>query len=329
MTEIGHRAHGGDIDVARKRFNRADMVDLSTGISPIAYPASAITAAQWQALPTKSALDACLAAARKHYAVPDDMDICVGPGSQALLQNVPFLAPPGPVWIETPTYNEHAPAWAAAGHEVTCGDALSDRVRHAVLVLPNNPMGTADHDKAKAVAEQVRAGGGMLLIDGAFACGADEARLLGQLPGPHIVHLRSFGKFFGMAGLRLGFAIGDAHVIARLGARIGPWPVNNAALQISRQAFEDTAWADHHRNWLATGADRLAALLSANGFCLAGGTILFQTLRHATACDLHQHLAQHAIWARVYDEYPDLLRLGIPGDEATWHKLEMALAARR
>ena len=176
-----HREHGGDIDVARQRFGRADMIDLSTGISPRSYPAPTLTAKRLQALPTQSDLAACLDAARRHYRVPDGLALCAGPGTQALLQLVPLLASDGNVWIEQPTYNEHAPAWLANGHDVSVAPTLPTDAHHAVVVLPNNPTGRADYVAVEALAAEIGRRQGLLLVDGAFAGGdtdADDVRLL-------------------------------------------------------------------------------------------------------------------------------------------------------
>lgn len=350
MTQFGGktglelREHGGNIDAARRRYgftstaNTANMVDLSTGISPKSYPAAPIEACDLQALPHQSDLAACLAAARDHYMVPKAQGICAGPGTQNLLQLIPMMIPPAPVWVQTPTYNEHAPAWIAAGHQVRTDGALPDAARHAVMVVPNNPTGGADYPHVKLVAEEIANRGGILLLDGAFGTGLQDAGLLSL--GAHVIHLRSFGKFFGMAGLRLGFAIGDPELTSHLENRAGPWAVSAPALKIATQALQDEAWITAHQDWLHAQSSRLVEMLTEglgrHNITVMGGCLLFQTLSSAMLDNvegprriaaLHEHLAQNGLWTRVFGAYPDLLRIGIPGDESVWHRLQNALTS--
>ena len=323
------REHGGDIDVARQRHCRNDMIDLSTGISPRSYPAPPLTADRLQALPMRSDLAACLAAARRHYQVPDELALCAGPGTQALLQLVPALASDGAVWIAQPTYNEHLPAWSAHGHDVSVAPTLPEEVRHAVVVLPNNPTGWADYTAVATLAAEIGRREGLLLIDGAFADGAthaEDVHLLAELVQPHVLHLRSFGKFFGMAGLRLGFAIGQPEQIDYLADRIGPWAVGTAALEIGKQALDDEAWVTDHRIWLSQQADNLSALLIRHGLTIIGGTSLFQCVRCDHAATLQRHLGENSVWVRAFSAHPDLLRIGLPGDAAAFSALDEALA---
>ena len=323
------REHGGDIDVARQRFGRADMIDLSTGISPRSYPAPTLTAKRLQALPTQSDLAACIDAARRHYRVPGGLALCAGPGTQALLQLVPLLASDGTVWIEQPTYNEHAPAWLANGHDVSVAPALPTDARHAVVVLPNNPTGRADYVAVEALAAEIGRRQGLLLVDGAFAGGdtdADDVRLLEKLAQPHVLHLRSFGKFFGMAGLRLGFAIGPQEQISSLMERIGPWAVGTAALDIGKLALGDEAWVKDHQNWLSQQADHLSDLLARHELTVIGGTSLFRCVRCDHAAALQEHLGKNGVWVRAFSAYPDLLRFGLPGSAAAFSSLDQALA---
>lgn len=320
------REHGGNLDVAIARYGVPDMVDLSTGISPHPYPAAAIMASAWQALPTSESLATCLAAARNFYGVVAPMDICAGAGTQALLQMVPRLIDPGPVWIGQPTYNEHAPAWSDAGHTILVGKNLPDDARHAVMVVPNNPTGDAPFERLSDLASELARRDGFLIIDGAFAT-TEESRAMLQATSPsrNIVHLRSFGKFFGMAGLRLGFAVASPDMITALSRSVGPWAVNSAALAIGTRAMQDHDWIQAHEARLSAAADRLATLLRAHALVILGGTFLFQTVQHQHAHDLHDHLARRGIWTRIYADWPNLLRFGLPADESVWQKLEQAL----
>ena len=319
--------HGGDVRAAARRYGHDSMIDLSTGISPISYPAHPVSAESWQELPSQDAHAACVAAARTFYGVPERLELCVGPGTQALLQLVPQCQPGvDTVWIPAPTYNEHAPAWVAAGYRVTQEADLPDHARHAVMVVPNNPTGPIADEVLQSVASVIADRDGVLVIDGAFTTQSESARHMQMmLDYPNVVHLRSFGKFFGMAGLRLGFAIGATDVIASIDARLGPWAINNAALQIGTVALGDQAWATAHQSWLDRESNRLQTLLDGHGLEVLGGCALFQTIAHPDAHSLHDFLAENRIWSRKYNEFPTLLRLGIPGSEGTFSCLDKLL----
>ena len=281
------REHGGNSDQAAAQFGHDanDMLDLSTGISPRAYPAADVTAQSWNQLPSHSQLGTCLAAARHAYHVPEQLGIMAGAGTQSLLQFIPSLLPrSGTVWIDEPTYNEHRPAWEAAGHQVITGGANIVKAQSAVIVAPNNPTGKFAPDAIMATAKQTAATGGILLIDGAFAmpAAADPAAgdLLAALAAfPHVVHLRSFGKFFGMAGLRLGFAIGAAASIDKLQGCVGPWAVSSVALDIGSTALNDSAWQAQHGQFLRQQTEQLQMVLTRANLTIIGGTTLFQTIQ--------------------------------------------------
>ena len=327
------REHGGNSDQAAAHLGHDanNMLDLSTGISPRAYPTADVTAQSWNQLPSQSQLDTCLAAARRAYEVPEKLGIMAGAGTQSLLQFIPSLLPCGGiVWIDEPTYNEHRPAWEAAGHQVITGDANLGKAQSAVIVAPNNPTGKFVHDAIMATAKQTAATGGIMLIDGAFAmpAAADPAAsdLLGALVAfPHVVHIRSFGKFFGMAGLRLGFAIGAAVHMDQLQRCVGPWAVSSVALDIGNTALNDTVWQAQHSQFLRQQTEQLQMVLTRANLKILGGTTLFQTVKTSRANHLHDHLAKAAIWTRKFSQMPDLLRFGVPANEADFARLSESL----
>ncbi len=305
-------------------------LDLSTGINPNPYPVPPLPNDVWQRLPSRADEAALLAAARRAYAVPDGVDIAAASGTQALIQWLPRLAAPGAVAVVSPTYNEHAAAWRLAGHEViavAAAESVPEAARHAVIVNPNNPDGRiVDHAALARIADAVAARGGVMVIDEAFADldpAIGAAALCRDLP---VVVLRSFGKFYGLAGLRLGFALGAPERIARIDAAMGPWRCAGPALVIGRAALTDEAWADATRAKLRRQAARLDAVLQAAGFAPAGGTALFRLVRHPHASAYHTALAQQHIWCRRFDWADDLLRFGLPPDDAALARLSRALA---
>lgn len=310
--------HGGGIDAARARFGgaRSDWIDLSTGINPVAYPLPALPPELWACLPDHAAEAALTAAARSFWRVPDSAAIIAAAGTSAIIALLPALRAAGRIHIPGPTYNEHGRAFAAQGWTMT--DAAHDAL---VLVHPNNPDGRLwSADDADA---------GLVIIDESFADVAPDTSLIALAARPGVVVLKGLGKFWGLAGLRLGFAIGDPALICRLAVLIGPWAVSGPALTIGTAALADAGWAGAARARLTEDAARLDALLGAAGAAVVGGTILFRLAEVPDAARWQQALARHHIWTRVFPYSTTWLRLGLPGTEAQWARLEMALGDMR
>jgi cobalamin biosynthesis protein CobC len=325
--------HGGDLTQAMADFGGAPAawLDLSTGINPWPWHVPVeLPKEAWLRLPAHADEQGLLAAARNAYRVPDGIDVVAASGTQALIQWLPHLAADGPVAIVGPTYNEHAAAWRAGGHEVSviAGlSALPDHAKHVVIVNPNNPDGRiARHDELARIAATLQRRGGWLVIDEAFVDvdpTHSAAALCKDLP---IVILRSFGKFYGLAGVRLGFAIAAPDLARRIATALGPWACSGPAIHIGTRALRDESWAMQTRVALATQAIKLDAVLSKAGFVSLGGTALFRLVRHPDAMRLHRRLAQQHIWCRSFDWASDMLRFGLPPDRAALDRLADVLA---
>ncbi|OAF19477.1 threonine-phosphate decarboxylase CobD [Bradyrhizobium neotropicale] len=319
------REHGGNIDQARQRFGgRAeDWIDLSTGINRLPYPAVEVSLPQWSALPSRSEIEALHQAAQHAYGTTAPI-VALG-GAQAVIQLLPQLAPLGRARILAPTYNEYAPVLLAAGWEVEeVGelDALA-AADLAIVVNPNNPDGRC-HEPRELVALLPRVG--RLVIDESFADALPHLSLAGEADRPGLLILRSFGKFYGLAGLRLGFAVGNATDIAALAAMSGPWPVSGAAIAIGRRALLDDAWAKATSVRLARDSVRLDAMVQPQGWRLVGGTPLFRLYETGDALAAQDKLARGQIWSRVFAQKPTWLRLGLPGSETEWTRLAEVLS---
>ncbi|MBC7576929.1 MAG: threonine-phosphate decarboxylase [Tardiphaga sp.] len=324
--------HGGDLSeaMAHSGGDAAAWLDLSTGINPWSWPSSGVWPdAVWQRLPSRADEAALLGAARAAYRVPAGTDLVAAGGTQALIQFLPYLAAPGPVAIVGPTYHEHAAAWRDAGHQVIMIDdfaALPGNVIHAVIVNPNNPDGRiAGHAALAEVAAELRRRGGWLVIDEAFADVDPASSAVALCEAGPIVILRSFGKFYGLAGLRLGFAIAEPAIAQRIAAALGPWAVSGPALRIGADALGNEAWSERMRAALTRQAQRLDAVLTEAGFEIVGGTSLFRLARHREALKLHAALARQQIWCRRFDYAEDWLRFGLPPDDAALERLAAAL----
>lgn len=324
--------HGGDLGEAMAQFGGAPQawLDLSTGINPNPYPLPALADDAWRRLPSRADEATLLAAARRAYVVPDDVGIVAAPGTQALIQWLPRIAARGAVAVVSPTYNEHAAAWRLARHEVLAvadAAALPDTVRHLVIVNPNNPDGrVVDHAELAHLAEIVAARDGMMVIDEAFADLDPAISAVALCKDRPVVVLRSFGKFYGLAGLRLGFAVGPQRLIAQIREAMGPWICSGPALAVGRAALDDERWANETREKLHEQAAQLDAVLQSAGFAAAGGTALFRLVRHRHASAYHTALARRQIWCRRFDWTDNLLRFGLPPDDAALVHLARALA---
>lgn len=318
--------HGGRLGAARRLFPGAPepFLDLSTGINPHAYPLPDLPPDAWSRLPEPEQEAALVQAAAHAYGVADPACVVAAPGTQSLIGLLPLLFPARQVAVLGPTYGEHALAWRRAGAEVR-EVTEPDGMRAAdlrVLVQPNNPDGRV---LSRAALRDLVPRHGLLVIDEAFADLEDAASLGGELPHDNVLLLRSFGKTYGLAGLRLGFALAAPELVARIGATLGPWAVSGPALAIGIAALRDDAWRAAMRRRLAADAARLDALLARAGFALLGGTRLFRLAAHPEASSFWQRLGQAGILVRRFPADPAWLRFGLPGDAASWARLEAAL----
>lgn len=316
------RDHGGNIDAAIKRFGGAGWIDLSTGINRVPYPVPEIALSDWTMLPTHSAKAALLDAARAAYATQAPM--LATAGAQAAIQMIPRLQAPARARVLGPTYNEHAAALRSEGWQVTQVATLEELAGAdlAVVVNPNNPDGQrfAPADLL-ALAQSTK-----LVVDESFADPLPELSLADKAGEAGLLVLRSFGKFYGLAGVRLGFVLGSESDIERLTAMSGPWPVNGAALKIATQALADAGWAQATTKRLRAEAEQADRLAQAAGWSLVGGTELFRLYDTPDAAAAQERLARHQIWSRIFPYSDRWIRLGLPGGAQEWARLEQALA---
>jgi cobalamin biosynthetic protein CobC len=317
--------HGGDLDLALRHFGGRldDWIDLSTGINRQPYPVPPLSPRQWSALPSRSETESLHEAARQAYGTR--ASIVAIAGAQAAIQLLPRLSPPGRARILSPSYNEYAPVLRAAGWDVADVADLESLAGAdlAIVVNPNNPDGKR-HEPGKLLALLSRVG--RLVVDESFVDATPRLSLAPGAGGSGLLILRSFGKFYGLAGARLGFALGDAADIDVLAAQAGPWPVSGAAIAIGRRALLDRDWAMKTSERLDRDFRRLDALIQSHGWTLIGGTPLFRLYDTGDASAAWAKLATAHIWSRVFSERPGWLRLGLPGDEKEWTRLAAALA---
>lgn len=308
------RDHGGGLDAAIAHYggDRSGWIDLSTGINPHPYPLPPFTDRDWADLPDAEAVEDLGAAARRFWQVPSVADILAAPGASALIARIPALSPAAKVQITAPTYNEHAAAFAAQGWQVVDDGPAQARV----LVHPNNPDGRLWR------AADVTAP--LTVIDESFCDVTPDRSLIRLADRPGVVVLKSFGKFWGLAGLRLGFAIAAPGTIARLNDLTGPWAVSGPALRTGTAALSDPDWAARTRDLLRREARRLDQRMMQAGAELIGGTTLFRLYRVDDASGWQDRLARHHIWSRKFPYSDRFLRLGLPPHHG-WPRLDAAL----
>lgn len=318
--------HGGRVRRAAQRYGIPEnaWLDLSTGINPQGYPSPALPAGIWQRLPEDD--DELELVARNFYGAEQLLAVS---GSQAAIQALPRLRRPCSVALAAVSYAEHEHAWQRHGHCVRrAGDEeiLQTDARVAVIVNPNNPTGRLyDVDELLALHERLAARGGVLVVDEAFMDATPEYSLAAHSSREGLIVLRSLGKFFGLAGARVGFVLAQESVLKPLAEELGPWPIAAPARYVAAHALDDTDWHDAARWALQQAGQRLSGLLIRHGLAPAGGTSLFQWVKCEDAASVHRQLAQQGILTRLYDQ-PSSLRFGLPYGEQSWTRLDAALA---
>lgn len=317
--------HGGRLRAAALRYGipEADWLDVSTGINPNGWPVPALSADLWQPLPQDD--DGLHAAAQDYFGTKNILAVA---GSQAAIQALPSLCPRARVALLATSYAEHAHAWQRCGHEVVAVSAeeiLQADANVKVIVNPNNPTGKLlTRDELLALHAQQCVRGGDLVVDEAFMDATPEHSLASICPRPGLIVLRSLGKFFGLAGARVGFVLAEENILQALAERLGPWPIAAPSRHVAMLALRDTAWQDATRKALPLAAQRLAALLNEYDLAPYGVNSLFQWVCRDDAAKVHEQLAQQGILTRLFD-HPPSLRFGLPRDEAQWARLDDAL----
>jgi cobalamin biosynthetic protein CobC len=317
--------HGGNLDVAVKRYGGrlGDWIDLSTGINRRPYPVGELQSRHWSALPSRSDIESLHQAARQAYATK--APVLATAGAQAAIQLLPRLAPSGRARILAPTYKEYVATLGAAGwdvEEIADPDVLAG-ADLAIVVNPNNPDGRR-YDPAKLLALLSRVG--RLVIDESFADAVPGLSLAPEAARPGLIVLRSLGKFYGLAGLRLGFVLGNEADVAAFDGMLGPWPISGAAIEIGRRALLDRDWADQTIKRLTRESSRLDRLAKEANWPLIGGTPLFRLYETGDARIAQARLADARIWSRVFEDAQGWLRLGLPGSDEEWARLAAALS---
>jgi cobalamin biosynthesis protein CobC len=317
MNPLPVLPHGGSgPDFLAQHFPDAPRpwIDLSTGINPWAYPHDDVSKAAWERLPSPTLDRNCRLEAADYFGVaPENLTIL--PGSQAAVSLLPHLYPATSVAVLEPTYVEHRASWLAAGHAVErVGAEAIDRAEANILVItnPNNPDGRTFSRQEILRLMANRSPGKWLVVDEAFVDVALQLSAAGLCASNNLAVFRSFGKFFGLAGVRLGFLVAPIPLVERLEAMIGPWAVTGPALEIGARAYADRSWQETTRHNLKRAMLDLHGLLRRHGLNIVGGTDLFVLAAHAAAPALFEDLCRHGIYVRRFAGNANWLRFGLP-----------------
>jgi cobalamin biosynthetic protein CobC len=326
--------HGGDLATARRLFPGAPepFIDLSTGINPHSFPVPHLPPEVFTRLPEPAAVERLAAVAARAYGAPSAEHVVAVPGTQIVLAQVAALVSSGRAVVLGPTYAEHPRAAALAGHAVNVVEDVAQLAGAdlAIVVNPNNPDGRiVERSDLLALADELASRRGLLVVDEAFMeVGPPEASLAAMVGRGNIVVLRSFSKFFGLAGLRLGFVLAAPALAARLRTALGPWAVSGPAIAVGETALADDAWSNAMRGRLATEALRLGQTLRAAGFKIIGNTSLFCLVSTPRAGMWFDRLGGAGILVRCFDDSSERLRVGLPPDESAWRRLSAAVSSR-
>lgn len=329
--------HGGRLCVARSLFPDVPQpwIDLSTGINPASYPAPRASARERNRLPEPTELAKLEAVAAAAFGVDDPARVVATGGTENALRLLPYLLKTSSAAIAGPTYGSHADAWMRAGVDtnVVADSELAARATRAsaamTVVNPNNPDGRVlQREQLQALHDSLQTSGGVLIVDEAFG-DLDPALSVAGLAGTdrasRMIVLRSFGKFYGLAGVRLGFVIASPVIAAQLRRLLGDWPVSVDALRAGLAAYADDAWAARTRLRLDRAAQRLDKLLVGAGMTIVGGTSLYRLARAPNARARFTQLLSHGILVRPFDHDSTLLRFGLPLGPSEWQRVASAL----
>ena len=325
--------HGGRIDAAGALFPAAPRpwLDLSTGISPWAWPYAPLPASVLARLPEPHEVRALEAAAAACFGVADPAQLIAIPGTDLGLRLLEPMFCGRRVAVVRPGYSGHRLAWRHSPVTELVVDALESAAQtHDVLVLanPNNPDGRLiAPERLHALAKAMAAREGVLVVDEAYVDVEPGNSLCADL-GDGLIVFRSFGKFFGLSGVRLGFAVARNPHAASFRQLVGDWPVSGPAVMIGRAAYGDAAWQAAQRERLRDACTRLDALLLESGLSITGGTPLYRLARITDAAGLFRKLASRGILVRPFHDDAHLVRIGLPANRDQWGRLRAALNAR-
>ncbi len=338
--QIVQHQHGGQLLAASQKYRipEEDWIDLSTGISPRCYPLPQMPTRCWQRLPEIN--DGLETAASAYYGSASLLAVS---GSQEAIQRLPLVLNRDTkklrAGIVSAAYHSHQQAWEKAGHEVVVLDSsdVNDTIAALDVLIVVNPSNPGAEQFATQTLldwhQQLSAKNGTLIVDEAFIDSTPEQSLITQKPKTGLIVLRSIGKFFGLAGVRLGFVWATPDLLKKIADKQDDWSVSHPARWAGKQALKDRHWQQQQREFLKHQSQRLKSILEKNIVhkwqknkheVTLKSTNLFVYMQTSSAEKLHTLLARRGILTRYFDN-PHALRFGLPANEAQWQRLEQEL----
>ena len=336
MIEDVHFHHGGQLDRIKQGYpdQQLPWVDLSTGISPFSYPIDVDVQSSYQCLPQGH--KKLIAAASSFYGVDNGLPI---PGSMWAIQHLPLIRKVNPntntvndirpVLLPRVGFNEHAKAWSAWGFNIEYYENMPstdqlERVQACIVINPNNPTGVhyQKQDLLK-VHKKLSDNNAWLIVDEAFMDLTPEHSCIKESWQQDLIVLRSFGKYFGLPGIRLGSLMASEAVIADAKKLLNEWSINSAAQQVATTAYLDTEWQYEINKRIKVNSARLKKLLESLNM-ISQGSDFFQTHISSNAESMCQHLLRLGVYVRLLDDQSGI-RIGLPREEDHWSRLEAAL----
>ena len=315
--------HGGDIELAVKKYGgaRENWIDLSTGINGASYPWQQNIGVELRNLPSNKLLVNLEEAASTAYKVAENTETAAVSGAQQIINLLPIcLKSYNSVAILGPTYNEYEKTFKKSGIKTQTVSELSGLSSSdiAIIVNPNNPTGKVIADETlDELSKKVR----ILIIDESFKMFSSRKTQKFN----NIIQINSLGKFFGLAGVRLGFVSGPSDFIKTVKAILGPWPVSTLAAEIGIVALNDKVWISEMEKILVTESNTLLEACSSKNWELIGKTSLFHTYATSSCLEVEKQFAAHGIWIRTFDYSKTWVRFGIPTSENEWTRVKRAL----
>ena len=322
--------HGGALDAMRVAYPSAPelWIDLSTGINPWPYPKTELTTEALTKMPSDAAYRACREVMAEAMRV-SAQSLILAPGSELLIRLLPQIIRPRRVAVLTPSYEDHGWVWRQNGSEILRTNnplEYADQVDAVVVTHPNNPDGRMfKRGDLEAARHRLARRGGWLIVDEAYADLNPSESCASLVGSDGLIVLRSFGKFYGLAGLRLGGRLGPVAALEKMQQQLGVWPVSGAALEIGARAYADWEWQDETRQKLTDARLRLDEILARDGLSIVGGTDLFRYVEIADAHHAFDRLARMGVYVRRFEHSKTHLRIGLPADHISEDRLRSAL----
>lgn len=308
--------HGGNIDKAISIYGGKvnDWIDLSTGINPDCYPIPKFSNTDWRNLPTLTEIEKLESLIKSEFNTFSS--VMLTPGSQIAISLLPTLLKKQIVGIIEPTYSDYFESFENAGFKVCSCSNIQELLKSkiAIIVNPNNPDGkNYDIKDLLLLSEKVN----LLIVDESFIEASNTSSIISYIKQKtnNIIVIKSFGKLYGLAGLRLGFVFSGEGFISKFKKIFSFWPVSKVSIKIASRAIKDKKWMINTQIKLKKKTIILDEIMKSINFKLIGGTNLFRLYSTPNSISSHRFLAKKFIWSRIFSYSRKWLRLGIPSDE--------------